>query len=118
MLNMIFADKYIFIKIPKTGSSAIEQFLLREDSSANLNMIPDENGGWKEVGAHITAHELRSRLGNEYSSRTVFAFLRDPEGRALSAYRHYRFGRSDIPTPLLREIRRRPGVALRIIFAR
>lgn len=85
--------KYIFIAIPKTGTTAVQSFLLENDSSCKWNRT-NINGKKVEFSEHSTAKEVRDLLGKKYEDYTVFTFIRDPYSRGVSGYFFYKNGKT------------------------
>jgi len=80
--------KYIFIAVPKTGTSSIENFLLENDNSA-IKKIPDK----PHLKNHVSALEVRDSLGVEtFQQYFVFGFIRHPMSRIVSSYFFYKKG--------------------------
>lgn len=92
---MLISEKYryIFIAIPKTGTTAVQTFILENDSSCRWNsiIIEDKN---IEAEEHITAKRLKDLLGKKYEDYTVFTFIRDPYSRGVSGYFFYKNGKT------------------------
>lgn len=73
--------KFIYIRVPKTGSTSIEKFLLQIDPNAECSNNDEIPYG------HYTAKQLREMVGNEvYDEYFVFTFMREPGGWFLSQY--------------------------------
>lgn len=92
---MVISDKYkyIFLAVPKTGTSSVSMCLLENDSSAERNRVVLQ-GGEVSVPEHITAEELRSLMGAKFQDYRKVAFVRDPYSKILSAYYFYKKGRA------------------------
>ncbi|MBI4657838.1 MAG: sulfotransferase family 2 domain-containing protein [Verrucomicrobia bacterium] len=78
----------LFIHIPKTGGTSIEQFFGMMQPRAlwfGGGAIFVE-GGVHFAPQHFTANILRERLGESYSRLFKFSFVRDPTSRVLSEY--------------------------------
>ncbi|MEN8251570.1 MAG: sulfotransferase family 2 domain-containing protein [Bacteroidota bacterium] len=92
---MVISDqhKYIFIAVPKTGTTSISSFLLKNDPTAVKNLIRVGIKNYK-VQEHITALELRKMLGNKFDEYTSFGFVRYPYSKILSSYFFYSEGRA------------------------
>jgi len=91
---MIISDdkKYIFIAVPKTGTSSITDLLLNSDRSAKRNTV---SIGEKiiQTNEHITAKNLRNILGDNWKEYYTFGFVRNPLDRLVSFYFFYKEGR-------------------------
>lgn len=85
--------KYIYIAVPKTGTSSISSYLTENDPTATRNKIA-LNGSSLDVQEHITAFELKQIMGDAFDDYRVVAFVRDPFSRIVSAYYFYRKGRA------------------------
>jgi hypothetical protein len=85
--------RFVFIAVPKTGSSAINNHLVRIDPSIKRNEVLDENGSWQKVHTHITAAEVRRIMGSRADHYTFIAFLRHPQDVLRSKYFFYANGR-------------------------
>lgn len=107
-------NKYIFIEVPKTASTSVRNFLLANDNTSLRNKAPDEQGNWHTVSTHVSARRLRMIMGDVYNSYRVFAFIRNPYSKVVSAYHYYRIGR---PYKRMVSGEQRLSVILRVIFA-
>ena len=85
--------RFVFIAVPKTGSSAINNHLVRVDPSIKRNEVLDENGVWQKIHAHITAAEVRRIISSRADHYTFNAFLRRPQDVLRSKYFFYANGR-------------------------
>jgi hypothetical protein len=85
--------KFIFIEVPKTGSTAVREGLLKIDGDLLVNQIPLKNGKLVPVGTHISASDVKSIMGAAALEYTFVAFIRDPRSIVLSKYYFYRQGR-------------------------
>lgn len=88
---MIISDKhkYIFIAIPKTGTTAIQSFLLEQDESCVWNVV-NIGGEQIKINEHIMAKDLKKIMGEKYNEYTVFTFIREPFARRVSGYFFYK----------------------------
>ncbi len=88
---MIISKKnnYIFLAVPKTGTTSIQKFLLENDSSAKKNYI-NINGKDYRFKEHYTALEIKQILGDHYDEFMVFGFIRHPYSRLVSGYYFYK----------------------------
>jgi hypothetical protein len=94
-LKMIISNrhKFIFISVPKTGSQAIRDFFLSIDDSAKWNSFSLEGKGIK-CNEHITAYDLRRKIGALGNDYKIIAFVRSPYARAVSSYFFYKNGKA------------------------
>ncbi|WP_255233384.1 sulfotransferase family 2 domain-containing protein [Aliifodinibius salipaludis] len=83
--------KYIFISIPKTGTTAIQSFLQENDDSSVLNWITIKAKRIK-IDEYVKTWKLMKIMGDEYDKYTVFTFIRDPYARSVSGYHFYKNG--------------------------
>jgi hypothetical protein len=82
-------NKYIFIEVPKTGTTSIRKFLIDNDPSATRNEA-EINGIYYKFKLHMKAHEAQQVLGLElYKEFRVFAFVRDPYEKLVSRYFYF-----------------------------
>ena len=90
---MLISDKYkyIFISIPKTGTTAIQSFLLENDKSCVLNTVQIK-GKEVSVDEHIKTEKLKKIMGDQFNEYTVFTFIRNPYMRKVSGYFFYKNG--------------------------
>lgn len=87
--------KYVFIEVPKTGTSAIAKRLLEIDQELERDVIHFADGGKQTVEtSHITAKRVREILGPEADDYTFVGFLRDPIDLLVSKYFFYKVGRA------------------------
>ena len=87
--------KYIFLAVPKTGSTSVERCLLQHDATAIQNRV---RVGAEDVavGPHISALELRRILGDSYHKYRSFAFVRHPFSRGRDLLRSQRLTRIEV----------------------
>jgi hypothetical protein len=74
--------KCIFIHIPKTAGTSIEQFL-KEKGKNNIEYIGVRNNRSLQ---HLTAFELKRELGPIFTNYYKFSIIRNPYNRLLSEY--------------------------------
>jgi hypothetical protein len=74
--------KCIFIHIPKTAGTSIEQFL--RDNGKNELLF--DRFVLNRSLQHLTALELKRKLGNVFNSYYKFSIVRNPYDRLLSEY--------------------------------
>lgn len=93
---MLFSDirKFVFVAVPKTGTTAIQQRLLAVDPDVYRNQVIDASGNWVKVPTHATARQIRDVMGPRADQFTFIAFLRDPYDVVVSKYHFYRSGRA------------------------
>lgn len=86
--------KFIFIEVPKTGTSAIAAKLIKIDPTLKRDILylPDGTEE-RSASSHITAAEVRRRLGETADEYCFIGFLRDPVDQLLSKYFYYKIGR-------------------------
>ena len=82
-------NKYIFLAVPKTGTTSIQKFLLENDPSAKKNRI-NIDGEEYRFKEHYTAIEIKRVLGVHYDNFMVFGFIRHPYSRLVSSYFFYK----------------------------
>ena len=87
-------NKYIFIEVPKTGSTTIRRFLLAHDKTAVPNQLIDKNGNWRKVPNHISARRVKNILKDRFIDYDVFGFIRHPFSKIVSSYIFYKNGRA------------------------
>jgi len=86
--------KFVFIEVPKTGTSAVSKRLLELDPTLERDVLYLPDGREKQACAtHIAASEVRQALGHTAKEYCFIAFLRDPEEQVMSKYYFYRNGR-------------------------
>jgi len=72
----------IYIHIPKTAGTSIEQFI-RDNDTNNLLFIGVQNNRSLQ---HLTAYELRLMIPQFYKTYYKFSIVRNPYDRLLSEY--------------------------------
>lgn len=87
-----YENRYIFIAVPKTGTTSIQNLLLNQDPTARKYGIEIE-GKWFSFGEHDTALQIKNELGEYYSQFRTFAFIRNPYSRLVSSYSFYKNGK-------------------------
>ena len=87
-------NKYLFIEVPKTGSTTIRRFLLAHDKTAVFNQLIDKNGNWRKVPTHISARRVKNILKDRFIDYEVFGFIRHPFSKVVSSYFFYKNGRA------------------------
>lgn len=86
--------RFIFIEVPKTGTSAVARQLLEIDPCCRRGVIVCGDGREVEVPVHATVSEIRHILGEEARTYTFIAFLREPVDVMISKYHFYSAGRA------------------------
>ena len=85
--------KLLFVACPKTGSTSVEEALMKLDSEGQRFSL--DHGGNTYTSAHVasgslghaTALEFQRLLGAEdFAQLTVFGFVRDPREKLVSTY--------------------------------
>ena len=122
---MIYSEekKFVFIAVPKTGTTAIQNLLRGIDPDLWINHVRDAGGARVKVQTHASASRIRAIMGPRARDFTFVAFLREPGAVVLSQYNYYRIGRAAYNQGLTGQprpegIRFRPGVAARVLFAK
>jgi hypothetical protein len=87
-MNFSEKSKYIFIAVPKTGSTSISRFLKVNDKSCRKNNLVSAAGISIQVDTHINYKEIVAIIGNSIDNYATFAFLRDPYEKLFSYYRY------------------------------
>jgi sulfotransferase famil protein len=81
--------KIIFISNPKSGTTFIQNQLMKIDRLAQLNKLPDLLFFSKQISGvdeHITAAKLKSIIGGAWESYKKIVFIRNPFDKAVSGY--------------------------------
>jgi len=81
-------NKYLFIAVPKTGSSSINRFLVDNDKSSIKNTLIAADGTSIHTDTHINYQETVAVIGSRINDYATFAFLRDPYEKLFSYYRY------------------------------
>ena len=92
---MLFSaeKKFVFIAVPKTGTTSVEQAWTEFDPSVLRNHLLLPNGQLVQVNKHISLRQVRHLLGKSARQYKFFAFLREPLDHTLSRYFYYANGR-------------------------
>jgi hypothetical protein len=114
---MLYSEdkKFIFVAVPKTGTTSIQRRLTSVDSSLLRNRVHDIAGKLVKVPTHASAIEIRKIMGPRAQEFTFVAFLRDPREVVVSKYHFYRSGRAARKQGLAK---RRPGDTVRFNLGR
>lgn len=123
---MLYSEdrKFVFVAVPKTGTTAIQRRLREVDPGIRHNMVQDAQGALVKVPTHATALEIRRIMGTDRARQVTFvAFLRDPRDVLVSKYHFYRSGRAARTQGLAQSgtdavTRYRPGKMVRVLFAK
>lgn len=93
---MLFSQekKFVFIAVPKTGTTSLEQELRRLDPDILRNKIVFPDGIIRKVNKHITLREVKKILGNNANQYLYFAFVREPIDHTISRYYFFKNGRA------------------------
>lgn len=85
-------NKVLYVAVPKTGTTAIQEWLELEDESfVKGKCVLD--GNHYGLGEHFTANMALNSMGKEYfNTLSVIAFCRNPYSRLVSSYNFYRQG--------------------------
>lgn len=91
---MLFSEErgFVFISVPKTGTTSIEAHLQKIDPQIVSNKLRDDRGKWVNATKHVTATTIRHVLGKSARRFQFIAFLRDPRELVISKYNWYRNG--------------------------
>ncbi|SPJ23216.1 sulfotransferase family 2 domain-containing protein [Palleronia abyssalis] len=121
---MLYSDerKFVFVAVPKTGTTAIQNRLQEIDPTIVRNHVRNAAGDLVKVATHETAYKLREIMGDQASDVTFIAFLRDPRDVVVSKYYYYRSGRAAREAGLAKRktgdsVRTDPGTVARVLFA-
>lgn len=118
---MLFSQskKFVFIAVPKTGTTSIEQELRRIDPDILRNKMVFPDGTIRPVNKHITLRDAQAILGEAAGDYRYFAFVREPFDHSISRYHYYangrgyeRFKKRSVSASHL------PALGLRVYFAR
>jgi hypothetical protein len=80
--------KYIFMDVPKTGTTSIQKWLIENDKNAKKRIYTDRNIDC----THIRYKTLEEVLGEDLFKYKVIAVVRHPYERVVSAYYFYKKG--------------------------
>jgi thiol-disulfide isomerase/thioredoxin len=83
--------KFIYLAVPKTGTTSVQKYLLENDKTATKNSV-EINGKYHKFGEHMTALKIKSLLGVNYQNFIIIGFVRHPYGRIVSSYFFYKKG--------------------------
>jgi hypothetical protein len=118
------ANKYLFLSNPKTGTTAIQDKLMKLDESAEMNRI-QINGQRIKFPEHGNALLLEGKLGHRVEEYQIFTFIRDPYDKIVSAYFFYKNGEPLVHDNLLWYLKKGPKQFLKafvsyvnVLFAR
>lgn len=86
--------KFVFVEVPKTGTSAIARRLLEIDPTLERDIVYLPDGSRVHLDStHTSATKLRQMLGTSAANYTFVGFLRDPVDLIASKYFYYKVGR-------------------------
>ncbi|MFT6286155.1 MAG: hypothetical protein ACJA09_000898 [Alcanivorax sp.] len=93
---MLYSEdrKFVFVAVPKTGTTSIQSRLCEVDHRLRRNWVHDAAGALVKVRTHATALEIRRIMGARAKEFTFIAVLRDPRDVLVSKYHFYRSGRA------------------------
>ena len=84
-------DKVIFISVPKTASTAVENYILEHSNDYLRNFIIKNKK--IKVKTHCTVKFLHNILGDDFNNYKIIAIARNPLDCVISKYFFYRKGR-------------------------
>lgn len=92
---MLFSEekKFVYIAVPKTGTTSLEQELKRIDPLILRNHIVLPDGRTQRVNKHITLKQVQALLGPKAGDYRYFGFVREPIDHTISKYFYYTTGR-------------------------
>lgn len=92
---MIYSKKhkFLFISVPKTGTSSIQAMLVKQGVGKQNRLVVD--GVESILPDHVTAQEMKDLLGDEWNSLTKVAFARNPWDKVLSSFYYNKQGLVD-----------------------
>lgn len=114
---MLISDKYkyIFIAIPKTGTTTIQSFLRKNDKSCHWNTV--QLGDKKiTVNEHIETKKLKKIMGKKFDEYVKVTFIRNPYSRIVSSYFFYKNGNTLRSRYFIRNFMARLNILLTRIF--
>ena len=86
-------NKYCFVAVPKPGTTAITKQLRKDPSALRGRVVVRDKEVF--VNKHATAREIVNVIGQiRWENLYLFAFVRNPWDRVVSAYFYYRSGRA------------------------
>ena len=89
-MNYSIKDKFIFFHVPKTAGTSIHSCFngnlrsLYSDLGVNYERL---SGFLKTIDTHVSASEVKSKLGLSYNEYFTFAFVRNPWDWKVSLYK-------------------------------
>lgn len=107
--------KFVFIEVPKTGTSAIATMLQKIDANNKRNYFYNEGNSDESISTHATYDQISERLGHQKNDFQFIAFLRHPTEVVVSKYYFYKIGRS---WSQVKNGTASNGLVLRVYFAR
>lgn len=93
---MLFCEerRFVFIAVPKTGTTSLEMALERQDPAVLRNRLRTPEGELVKVPKHLTVARARELLGARADAYRFVGFMREPLDRTISAYFYLSAGRA------------------------
>lgn len=88
------AYKFVYIAVPRTGTTAVEKEIQRIDPGVLRNHVILPSGEVRRVNKHINVANVQALLGEKSSEYKYFGFIREPVDQVISRYFYYSKGRS------------------------
>ena len=91
--------KCIFVHIPKTAGTSIEQVIWKEDERIPENLCHGSKINKYQTGGlqHLTASQIRTEIGEDiFSQYYKFTVVRNPWDKAVSQYMYTKHKRKDL----------------------
>jgi hypothetical protein len=88
-----FKTKKIFVAVPKTGTTALENHILSISNKFERNVFMDNSRKLNPVPKHISISEIKYLLNEEFWNYKFIAIIREPFDCTISKYRFYKYGR-------------------------
>jgi len=90
-----FKEKKIYIAIPKTATTAIENQIRTFSKEYERNILTtNDNQKVAVSGKHASLKEIANILKEDFRDYNFFALIRDPISCTISKYRYYKYGRA------------------------
>lgn len=86
-------DKVIFICVPKTGTTAVENYILKNNDDYLRNFIVKNEK--IKVNTHTSVKYLNHILGEEFNKYKILAIARNPLECIISKYFFFKKGRAN-----------------------
>jgi hypothetical protein len=87
-----YKDKVIFVSVPKTATTAVENYILENSNDYIRNFI-FKNKKIK-VKTHCSVKFLKEILGDEFNDYKILAIARNPLDCVISKYFFFKKGRA------------------------